>query len=215
MSVVIAIKENDKVYLAADSMCSCGATKITLSNPNNFKIWKTKGLDNSIMCHTGACSDLGIIRFNNFIPESNALKGDVDIEFVQGQMIYDMFDALDERGFIDKTDGAPQMRSELLFAYKNKVWELTNSTYVFEIDDYVALGSGKDSAMGSLASTVGEKPEIRLIKAVIAASNIDLSVGYPIVITDTDTCEFKLYDKDDIKIILKTEDVSRVSRILV
>ena len=57
MSVVIAIKDKDKVYLAADSQCTCGASKLTLSNPNNYKIWKTKGLDNSIMCHTGACRD--------------------------------------------------------------------------------------------------------------------------------------------------------------
>jgi len=201
MSVVIAIKEKDRIYLAADSMCSCGNTKVTLSNPNNYKIWKTKGLDNSFMCHTGNCRDLGVIRFKNFIPEIRSLNGDIDIDFVQGQMIYDMFDFLDERGFLEKNNEGPRMGSCLLFAYKDKVWELTNCSYVIEIDDYVALGSGSDAAMGSLAATIGEPIEDRLIKAVLAASKIDLSVDFPIVITDTKSCEFKLFDQDDFNIL--------------
>ena len=194
MSVTIGIKENGKVYLAADSQCSLGNTKRTISNPNNFKIWKTKGLNNSIMTHTGACKDLGVIRYKRFIPETLAMRGDIDIEFVQGRMVYDMFDALDERGFTDKEDG-PSMNSSFLFAYEDKLYDITASTYVFEIDDYVAKGSGRDSAMGSLSSTVGEEPEIRLIKAVMAAKNVDLAVGYPIIVTDTEKCEYEVYEE--------------------
>ena len=211
MSVVIAIKDKDKVYLAADSQCTCGASKLTLSNPNNYKIWKTKGLDNSIMCHTGACRDLGVIRFNNFIPETRALCGDIDIEFVQGEMVYDMFDALKEHEFTESEEG-PHMASGYLFAYKDKVYEISRWMYVLEIDDYTAMGSGRDSAMGSLASTEGEPIESRLLKAVIAASNIDLCVGYPIIITDTESCEFKIFDEEDIKKTLKMDNISRTSR---
>ncbi len=211
MSVVIAIKDKDKVYLAADSQCTCGASKLTLSNPNNYKIWKTKGLDNSIMCHTGACRDMGVIRFNNFIPETRALRGDIDIEFVQGEMVYDMFDALKEYEFTESEEG-PHMASGYLFAYKDKVYEISRWMYVIEIDDYTAMGSGRDSAMGSLAATVGEPIESRLLKAVIAAANIDLCVGYPIIITDTESCEFKIFDEEDIKKTLKIENISRTSR---
>lgn len=198
MSVVIAIKENNKVYLAVDSQCTCGASKLTLSNPNNYKIWKTRGLEHSFMCHTGMCRDIGVIKYTNFISEKCSMLGNIDIDFVQGKMIFDMYDALKERGFSDEDNG-PHMASEFIFAYKDKVYELSRGLYVLEIDDYVALGSGRDSAMGSLASTVGQPVEDRLLKAVMAAQNIDLCVGYPIIITDTDTCEYKVYTEEDVK----------------
>lgn len=214
MSVVIAIKDKDKVYLAADSQCTCGESKLTLSNPNNYKIWKTKGLDNSIMCHTGACRDLGVIRFKNFIPETRAMRGDIDYEFVQGQMVYDMFDALKEHNFTESEEG-PHMTSGYLFAYKDKVYEISRWLYVLEIDDYTAIGSGSDSAMGSLAATVGEPIETRLLKAVIAASNVDIYVSYPIIITDTESCEFKIFNEEDIKKALKMENIARTSRLCI
>ena len=212
MSVIIAIKDKDKVYIAADSQCTSGVSKLTLSNPSNYKIWKTKGLNNSIMGHTGFCRDLGIIRYNNFIPESRSLLGDIDIDFVQGKMVYDMFDALKERDFIETEDGL-HMASSYLFTYKDKIFEISRWMFVLEIDDYTAIGAGKDSAMGSLASTVGEPIETRLIKAVIAAENIDLCVGYPIIITDTEICEFKIFYEDDIKKHLKMDKISRTSKI--
>lgn len=212
MSVIVAIKDKDKVYLAADSQCTFGASKLTLSNPSNYKIWKTKGLNNSIMCHIGDCRDLGIIRFNCFIPEARALLGDIDIDFVQGEMVYSMFDALKERDFIETEDG-PHMASGYLFAYKDKLFEISRWMYVLEIDDYIAIGSGRDSALGSLSSTIGEPIETRLIKAIIAAENIDLCVGYPIIITDTETCEFKIYGEEDIKKCLKMNDISRTSKL--
>lgn len=213
MSVAIAIKDKDKICLAADSQCTAGISKVTLSNPNNYKIWKTKGLNNSIMCHAGPCRDLGIIRYRNFIPETRAMKGNIDMDFVQGKMIYDMYDAIDERGFIDKTDGS-NMPSEYLFTYKDKLFDLSECLYVLEVEDYIAIGSGKDVAMGSLASTIGEAAEIRLIKAVVAAANIDSRVGYPIIVTDTETCEFKIYDENDVKKLLNQEDVSRSSKLI-
>ena len=44
MSVVVAIKEGDKVFIGADSQVTKGGTRTTLKNPNNYKIWKVDGL---------------------------------------------------------------------------------------------------------------------------------------------------------------------------
>ena len=178
MSVIIAIKENNIVYLAADSQVSYGASKATLTNPNNYKIWKTKGLEHSLMCHVGSCRELGIVRFT----------------FTES--------------------GGPYMTSTYLFAYKDKVYELSQYLYVMEIDDYIARGSGRDSALGSLAATIGEPVEIRLIKAIVAANNVDMYVGYPIIISDTETCQFKVYNEEDIKKLLNTDKISRTSKIM-
>lgn len=51
MSVVVAIKKGDKVYLGADSQVTRGGTRGTLKNPNNYKIWKVIGVDNCLMGH--------------------------------------------------------------------------------------------------------------------------------------------------------------------
>jgi len=40
MSVVVAIKDKNKVWMGADLQCTSGEQKIILKNPNNFKIWK-------------------------------------------------------------------------------------------------------------------------------------------------------------------------------
>lgn len=194
MSIVIAIKGKDRIYLAADCQNTAGNSKMNLTNENNLKIWKTKGLNNSFICHTGVCRDIGIIRYNSFVP---ADVKNIDMEFVQGKMVYDIFNKLDEYGFTTNENG-PHIESELLFSYKDKAFAIFSALYVIEIEDYRALGSGEDFAMGSLASTVGEPVEKRLLKAVLAAKHFDRGVGLPAVITDTKTCEFKFYDEDEI-----------------
>ena len=213
MSVVIAIKENGKVYMASDSQETGGYSKITVTNPYNYKMWKTRGLNNSIIGHVGGCRDLGIIRYTNFIPKEKSSNGKIDMEFVQGQMVYDIYDSLDKRGFTI-TDGGPHMDSGLLFAYKDKIWDIKNCLYVVEIDDYVAIGSGEEAAKGSLASTAGEPVINRLIKAVVAASSVNINVGYPIVLSDTESCQFKLINEAEAKEVLHNNKLSRVSKII-
>ena len=40
MSVVVAIKQGEKVYLGADSQVTKGGTRQTLNNPNNYTSYK-------------------------------------------------------------------------------------------------------------------------------------------------------------------------------
>ena len=65
MSVVVAIKENGRVYMGSDSQVTKGGTRITLKNPNNYKIWRVDGSDNAVMGHVGNVRDA--IEINNII----------------------------------------------------------------------------------------------------------------------------------------------------
>ena len=49
MSVVVAIKDGERVYMGADSQSTIGNTRITLRNQNNFKIWKVIDSNNTLM----------------------------------------------------------------------------------------------------------------------------------------------------------------------
>ena len=60
MSVVVAIKENGKVTIGADSQCTRGGTRRTLSNPNNYKVWKVLKLYKGNMINAGVWSDYSL-----------------------------------------------------------------------------------------------------------------------------------------------------------
>ena len=83
MSVVVAIKEGNKVYLGCDSQVTKGGTRTTLKNPNNYKIWKVLGADNCLMASVGNVRDANIVRLmDRLVTDYNIYKQHVDYEFV-------------------------------------------------------------------------------------------------------------------------------------
>ena len=83
MSVVVAIKENGKVTIGADSQCTRGGTRRTLSNPNNYKVWKVLDAENCLFAQVGLVREANIIRVaRDLVPEMAQLKDRVDFSFV-------------------------------------------------------------------------------------------------------------------------------------
>jgi ATP-dependent protease HslVU (ClpYQ) peptidase subunit len=201
MSVVVAIKENGKVTIGADSQCTRGGTRRTLSNPNNYKVWKVLDAENCLFAQVGLVREANIIRVaRDLVPEMAQLKDKVDFSFVVKRLVPRMFEELEEYRAIKKGDTPPEFESSFLFAYKDKLFYISGNATVIEIDDYVAIGSGECEAIGSLLSTEGEACEDRIKKAIKASAASDIYVDYPIVITDTESCEFKVfYEKDLVK----------------
>ena len=66
---------------------------------------------------------------------------------------------------------------------------------MIEIDDCIAIGSGANESIGSLLTSSGEEPVERIIKAIKASAAHDIYVDYPIIISDTETTEFKIISK--------------------
>ena len=208
MSVVVAIKENGKVTIGADSQCTRGGTRRTLSNPNNYKVWKVLDAENCLIAHVGLVREANIIRVaRDLVPEMAQLKDKVDFSFVVKRLVPRMFEELEEYRAIKKGDTPPEFESSFLFAYKDKLFYISGNATVIEIDDYVAIGSGECEAIGSLLSTEGEKCEERIKKAIKASAASDIYVDYPIVITDTEKTEFKVfYEKDLVPVKSKPID---------
>ena len=83
MSVVVAIKENGKIIMGADSQCTKGGTRRTLSNPNNYKIWKVRDAENCLLGHVGLVREANVIRVaHDLVPEIVQYRGRVDFSFV-------------------------------------------------------------------------------------------------------------------------------------
>ena len=206
MSVVVAIKKGDKVYIGADSQVTRGGTRTTLKNPNNYKIWQVKGVDHCLMAHVGMVRDANIVRLmGGIISDYDIYRDIVDYGFVVRRLVPAIISELRGAGFMKDEQYFTFMESKYLFAFKDKLYLNNSDGCVIEIDDYVAMGSGEDQAIGSLLSTEKEDPEIRIVKAIKASAATDIYVDYPIILTDTESTEFKVITETDEKKFLKGE----------
>ena len=193
MSVVVAIKENGKVYLGADSQVTKGGTRSSLSNKNNYKIWKVKDVENCIIGHVGRVRDANIIRtMYGVVSEMAQIKNRVDYDYVVRCVVPSIFQELKDFGYKKDDKYNPYMESELLFAYQDKLFVISQDGTVIEVDDCCAVGSGASEAIGSLSSTIGKSPEERIIKAIKASAAHDIYVDYPIVLSDTENTKFSV-----------------------
>jgi ATP-dependent protease HslVU (ClpYQ) peptidase subunit len=199
MSVVVAIKENGRVTIGADSQVTKGGTRRTLSNPNNYKVWRVLGTENCMMAHVGLVREANVIRVaRGLIPELAQLKDEIDFSFVVKHLVPALFEELEEYRVIKGGSEPPRFDSSFIFAYKDKLFYISGNGTVIEVDDYCAIGSGECEAIGSLLSTEGEPCEERIKKAIKASAANDIYVDYPIIMTDTESAEFKVYYEQDI-----------------
>ena len=197
MSVVVAIKDGKKVYIGADSQATKGTTRITLRNPNNFKIWKVNDSKNCLMASVGDIRDSNVIRLvSNIVDDYDEFVNRVNYKFVVKFIVPNIVRDLKRAGFIKDESYVDHINSSFLFAYKDKLFLIEHDLSVIEIDDYVAIGSGSSEAIGSLLSTENDDPKIRIIKAIKASAANDIYVDYPIVLTDTETTRFDVITED-------------------
>ena len=194
MSVVVAIKKDGVVYLGSDSQVTRGGTRTSLTNPNNFKIWKVKGVDNCLMGHVGLLRDACVIRvMENLVREIDVIHDEVDFEYVVTRVVPKIIDELKEFNYIETEGKFKNMESKYLFAFKDKLFVIGFDGSVIEVDDYIAIGSGESESIGSLLTTNNdEDPETRIIKAIKASAAHDIYVDYPIVLSNTKDLEFKV-----------------------
>ena len=196
MSVVAAIKQNGKIYIGADSQITKGGTRLSLSNPNNYKIWRVKGAPNCLMASVGALREACVVRIiDNLVKEIDIVKDNIDYEYVVERIVLRIKSELEYYGYIDKDRKFEGFDSSYLFAYGDKLFYIASDSSVIEIDDCIAIGSGANESIGSLLTSSGEEPVERIIKAIKASAAHDIYVDYPIIISDTETTEFKIISK--------------------
>ena len=198
MSVVVAIKKDGKVYMGADSQVSKGGTRLSLTNPNNYKIWKVKGVDNCLMGSVGNLRDACVVRvMRGLVREIDAIKDEVDFEYVVGRIVPMIREELIDYGYIKKDGVFEGFDSSFLFAYQDKLYYINSDASVIEIDDCIAIGSGSSEAIGSLLTSMNiEDSKERIIKAIKSSATHDIYVDYPIILSDTESTEFDVLMED-------------------
>jgi ATP-dependent protease HslVU (ClpYQ) peptidase subunit len=199
MSVVVAIKHNNKIYIGADSQVTRGGSRTTLKNPNNYKIWKVEDTNNCIMGHVGYLRHANVVRLmRNLVDDYDTYLDRVDYRFVVKYVVPEIIKTLKESHFLKVSDNyVDNMESSFIFAYRDKLFVIGADCSVIEVDDYCAIGSGSLEAIGSLISTEGEDIKSRIVKAIRASAASDIYVDYPIILTDTAKTEFEIITEDN------------------
>lgn len=192
MSLVVAIKDKDRIVLGADKQASTGGTK----DHTNTKIWKLEELPGAIIGSVGSARASQIIQYSQVI-DKNLIPDDLDTTFVVRVLAPTLANGLRANGIVvEAGDGGKcdMMPNAFIFAYKNRAWTIWHDLSVSEIEDYFAIGSGSEVARGVLYATPERNPFDRIVTSIEAAAESTLYVDDGIDLLATGTYETDLVD---------------------
>lgn len=178
MTCIAALVERGKVYMAADSAGS--DSNGVLNIRADGKMFAVS--DDMLIGVCGSFRVRDLIRYK--LP---ALRYDPkqcpDIaQFIVTDFVDALRQTLRDGGACVTSDGLDSFQSDILVAYRGKLFEVSNDFQVAEqIAPYHAIGSGCDIAQGSLFSTQGLKlsPKKRLERALTASEKYNTMVRSP------------------------------------
>lgn len=170
MSVVIAIKHKNKIYLGCDSQVTQGKDKLSLP-PTHTKVFPLNAHPEIIVGAVGSLRDAQIISVeDNIIDDIAIYKNELCFNYMVKNLFSNVYAVLAKYNRIPKDSNGNlenYIDDNFIFAFKDKAWLLTCEGCVFEIKDYLVCGSGSDVAKGSLDLTKDVKNPVDRIKAAI------------------------------------------------
>lgn len=186
MTCIVGIKdkENDCVWMGADSLGSDGFIKTTLHQP---KVFRNNVMENVVMGSCGCVRHMDILKYNeNLFDKLDYFeKTDIDHKYMVNKFIPNVIKAFKE-GIAHKEDG--KKGANFLIAAGRKLFEVQNDYSVLEHEKgYCAIGSGEYAAEASLFTTenMGIEPNKRIELALMAAEFCTCSVARPFKIINT------------------------------
>jgi ATP-dependent protease HslVU (ClpYQ) peptidase subunit len=196
LSVVVAIKEGDTIWMGCDSQVTQGYTKRTLESMK--KIWKPEKEKDVLMGVVGAVRDLNILSIEEeWIEELIKMKNEVNYKYIIKKIIPKIFTTLSDSGRLYNKDGVKFIESNIVFAYQDKMFSIHGDGAVMESEDIIVDGSGRRLCLGAWNSIKDKDFSIKekLVEVVKSACESDLYVNYPIVIMNTKNDEVEIITK--------------------
>lgn len=200
MSVVIAVRAEDRIWLASDSQVSYGGTKMLIVQPHSFKL--TKHPHNFHIGTVGSFRDSNIIATSSveFLSTNAIVNNSLNFSEVVRSIVPKFFEELNNFGrIIAKENGMIFMESSFLIARGLDAYQIDRDGAVIELNDVLAIGSGADAAESAFLSMEGLaiSEEEKIIRATMVACDKDLYVNYPIIYTDTLTNVLRIFDGEN------------------
>lgn len=162
MTIIVALASEGKVYMAGDRAYSDGNTIV---KSNETKIFGTGQF------LVGCAGNIGIAQALRYHYEWPPV---VEHDHIHSILIPDMQTYLTERFILDNEDPC-----HILIGYDGVVYEVTTAGWACVTYPLMAIGSGRDFAVGSLFSTEGD-PWDRIELAMAAAIEHSPGCSYPV-----------------------------------
>lgn len=175
MSLVVAIKDNNRIVLGADKQVSTEFNK----DHTCTKIWAVPELPGACMGGVGSARANQIIQYSQIIDKNDVDEDNFDTGYVVTKVVPSIVATLKANGMDCELKDAPSVLTcpnTFLLAYKDKAWLIWNDLSVSELDEYLAIGSGADVATGALFATKDENPFERIVTCIDAAAETTLFV---------------------------------------
>lgn len=190
MSVVVAIKDKDCIYMGCDTQVSQGNYKTNLSDyENSSKVFKIENCDNGLMGVVGLLRHGQLLQTeDNLIDKLSMVENKIDFKYCVRTLFAKIYQVLLNYGSIKKDNDKTNhiyIESDFIFAYKDKMFEIGGWGTVYEGKDYLVTGCGRGVAIGVLEENKDLPPIERITKAISVACKKDCYVGFPITIMNT------------------------------
>ena len=146
MSVVVAIRDEDKIWLATDSQVTAGWTKSLITSQHSFKIFKVR--NNINIGGVGSLRDINIISTSDteFICENTILKNEINFKGIVRDTVPKFFQELEKFSRVERENGVPYLNSQFIIAHKDQCYMICEDGAAMELSDMMAIGSGANVA---------------------------------------------------------------------
>ena len=196
MSVLIAYKRGDTIYMGTDTRVIVNDHKKNELCECNYKIQK---LDNGMLLGiTGERLERQMLFAYSEIFTLDK-KGDLTKKHIIKEIIPVLLSALKKEGLLVEKEGeAPYMKAVVLLAHKDSLYELCSNFTVIKYENFQVLGVAAAYAQATMMNT-NELDNIneRMVKALDIAAKNSQYVGRPYLLIDTKELKYNLIKGDE------------------
>lgn len=175
MTCIVGLIHNDAIYLGSESLTGIDSRIIPTTHSKVFS-------RNNILF--GICGDTrynDIIKYRLDIPYHREDK--TNMEYLCTDFVNNLRQTLEEAKYSNEENMVSSVpyQSTLILGYKNKLYCIFYDYAVLEFNDFYAIRSGSDYALGSLETTknLNISPKDRIELALRAACRFDKGCGEP------------------------------------
>ena len=172
MTCIAGVVHKGKVFIGGDSAASLNGSVVLHANG---KVFLNEGFLIGT-CGTARLSNLARYKFKP--PE--LIKGEDLDAYIATRFVDELRNCLKEAGNLTISDNYESGDGMLLVGFRSRIYRIDESfAAIRSLDDYAAIGSGMDIALGALFATKSRAPNDRLKIALEAAAYLDDGVRGP------------------------------------
>lgn len=173
MTCVVALKSDGKVYMCADSAGVGGLSIRTRTDPKIYKVGPM------LIGFTSSFRMGQLLGYSLTVPDHDPR---VPVEKYMATAFIDAVRSTLKTGGYTEITNNEERGGVFLVGYQGRIFQVEGDFQVGEAADaYAAVGCGEDIALGSLYTSVGQEPMLRVLMALEAAAQFSAGVRAPFI----------------------------------